>query len=308
MTALFNIYRPATWDDVCGQDAAVKSLRGEIERKSSQCFLLSGSSGLGKTTLARIAANELGCETLGLSEIDAATHTGIDEMREVQSVTHFRPLDGGIRATIIDECHNLSKQAWDSLLKITEEPPPDVYWFFCTTRPNKVPKTIVTRSLHLTLKEIDRDTLTDLVERVAEAEGIDLPDVIRQLIVSKADGSARQALVNLAACRDITDRSEAVEVLQSVEDMSEAIELIRLLAKGDASWSDAMKHLKALKDTNPESIRIQAVNYFAAAASNARNEKDTLYFLSMIEAFADSYNNYDGKARLIRSIGRCIFP
>lgn len=307
MTALYNSYRPTTWDEVIGQDAVVKSLRGAVQRKSSQCYVLSGPSGLGKTTLARIASKELGCDDIGRSEIDAATYTGVDDMRQIQSIVQFRSLGSGVRSVIIDEAHNLSKNAWDSLLKTTEEPPPDVYWFFCTTNPAKLPKTIITRSMHLQLREIDKNELTALVEDVAKQEGIKLPDAIRQLVVAKADGSARQALVNLDACRDIKDRAEAAEVLQSIEDSDESLNLLRMLAKGGATWVDAMRCLKDLNGANPESIRIQAMNYFAAAARNARNDRDACYFLAMMDAFAVSYANFEAQAQLLRSIGLCIF-
>jgi DNA polymerase-3 subunit gamma/tau len=146
-TSLATKYRPETWEEVVGQDAVVKSMKVVVTKKSSKCFLLSGPSGCGKTTLARIAARSLGIKGGGaLREIDAASKTGVDDMRQVCVDLGYKVLGGGSRGLIVDECHQLSKAAWNSLLKITEEPPPDTYWFFCTTEPSKVPVTIKRRS------------------------------------------------------------------------------------------------------------------------------------------------------------------
>jgi DNA polymerase III gamma/tau subunit len=280
-------------------------MESAIEHESSQCYLLSGPSGCGKTTMARIAANEFGAARI---EVDAATYTGVDDMRKIQEMTQYQPLTGeGGKAIIIDECHKLSSSAWDSILKATEEPPKGVYWFFCTTNPAKMPKTMLTRCLHLKLNLIDNNILTDLVEFVASEESIELPDAVRQLVVARAEGSARQALVNLAACRDIKDRAQAAEALQAVEETPEALDLLRMLAKGQSSWPEAMEKLNALNGANPESIRIQAVNYFAKAARNARSDNQAMYFLDMVEAFSASYANFEAEAQLLQSIGRCIF-
>jgi DNA polymerase III gamma/tau subunit len=305
MTTLHTSYRPAEFRDVLGQDAAVKVMESAVEHRDFQCFLLSGPSGVGKTTLARITARAF---NTALTEVDAATYTGVEDMRKIQEMTQYRPLTGEDgKAVIIDEAHRLSPQAWDSILKATEEPPEGVYWFFCTTNPIKMPKTMQTRCLHLQLKPLDKNDLTDLVEYVAAEEGIELPDAIRQLVVARAEGSARQALVNLAACRDIKDRTEAAEVLQAVEEQEETIDLLRLLARGNAQWGAAMGLLEKLDSANPESIRIQAVNYFAAAAQNAKNDQKARFFLGLMEQFSASYANYEAKAQLLRSIGHCIF-
>lgn len=309
MTALHDTYRPNAWDQVYGQQAIVNALRSAVENKSSQAFLLSGPSGVGKTTLARIAAFELGCDEQGVTEIDGATYNGIDQMREIQGMIQYKPFgQSPTRAVIIDECHGLSGQAWKSLLKAIEEPPPDVYWFFCTTEPGKLDKTVHTRCIHLQLKEIGKDELTDLVEAVAGEEKIKLPPEIRQIIVSKADGSARQALVNLAACREISSRTEAAELLQDISDAEEAVELLRLLSKGSATWSDAMRVLHKINGAKPEEVRIQAANWFAKCAKGAKSEREARFFLQMLENFSTAYHNATGQAQLLRSIGLCVFP
>jgi DNA polymerase-3 subunit gamma/tau len=305
--ALITKYRPQEFDEIYGQDAVVESLKAAIENQSAQCFLFSGPSGCGKTTLARIAARKLGCAE-PFREIDGATKNGIDEMREVQSVVHFRPLNGEGQAVILDECHRLTGNAWDSLLKVTEEPPPNVYWFFCTTQPNKINKTIVTRCLHLPFKSLSKELLSYFVDAIAEAEGIRLRPDVRQIIISKADGSPRQALTNLNVCRSAQDRATAAELLNNLDDNKEAIELMRLLSsKAQPEWKDIMQVLNNMNGVNPEAVRIQALNYFGACAKGAKTDNDAAFYLQLMENFTQSYASYEANAMLLRSIGLCIF-
>jgi len=121
-------YRPTTLDEVVGQDHIQEGLKAVVDVGKQQAFLFEGPSGTGKTTLARIVAAELGC--LDVREIDAATHTGVDKMREIASGAHFVSLEGGNKAIIVDECHRLSRQSWESLLKDIEELEEDIRGIF----------------------------------------------------------------------------------------------------------------------------------------------------------------------------------
>ena len=133
-------YRPQSWKQVIGQDAAIKSLRATLKAGGKHGFLFTGPSGVGKTTVARILAAAVGCEAHNLLEIDAATHTGIDAMRAVSEGVAYKAFgDSPVKVMIIDEAHSLSKAAWQSLLKVVEEPPEHAYWVFCTTEPGKIP-------------------------------------------------------------------------------------------------------------------------------------------------------------------------
>ncbi len=122
-------YRPKDFDEVVGQDAVVKSLQQAVKNNAGHTFLFTGLSGVGKTTLARITAATVGCVSSNLIEIDAATHTGVDDMRDVTFSLKYKPIGvGSVKVIIVDECHMLSKSAWNSLLKVLEEPPAWVYW------------------------------------------------------------------------------------------------------------------------------------------------------------------------------------
>lgn len=309
MPALHETYRPDDWSAMFGQSAAVAAMEKIVKRRSSQAFLLHGPSGCGKTSLARIAARKLGCDKAGVTEIDGATFTGVDDMRKVREAIQYLPLgDNKSRAVILDEIHRVSGNAWDSLLKSVEEPPANMFWFFCTTNPDKVPTTIKTRCTSIKLGLLSKDQLTDLIESVCESEDIDLDNGIRQVIVANSNGSARQALVNLELCRDARGRQEALSLLNSAESNDVTIQLCRILAKGGVSWiGDIAPLLEKLKEENPEGIRIIVCNYMAAAAAKAKSDRDAVFFLNIIESFATPYSQGDGRAQLLRSIGQCVF-
>ena len=140
MNDLITKYRPTTWDDVVGHKGVIRALKATLAKCSARSFLFSGPAGCGKTTLARLIAKAEGCDQP--REIDAASNSGVDDMRAVAATANYRGMDGGPTVIIVDECHRLSKQAWDALLKPIEEPPNDVYWVLCTTELTKVPKTL----------------------------------------------------------------------------------------------------------------------------------------------------------------------
>lgn len=300
-------YRPKRLKDVIGQDTVVRSLEAILRKRSSQVFMFSGPSGCGKTTVARIMAMEFGCTEKDLVDIDAATHTGVDAMRAVQQGMYYRPIgQSAVRAVIVDECHRLSKQAWDSLLKVVEEPPDHSYWFFCTTEPGKVPKTIKTRSSKFELQSLRTKDLIRVMKKVIKKEDGDIPSEILDVIAEEAKGSPREALVSLATCWECTDKKEALEALRSAAESEEVIELCRFLLR-PGTWKQAMQHVASVEQHNPESVRIMVCNYFAAVLKNPRNAKEVPYFLSILEAFEGPYNESERQTPLILSIGRVMF-
>src|SRR3954463_16556872 len=165
--ALARKYRPQTFSDIIGQETTVRTLQNAIENKRiHHAYLFSGVRGVGKTTLARILAKAVNCAQgprtepdntcsicqeitegidLDVREIDAATYTGVDNIRDLRDVTQFQPARDRYRIFIIDEAHMLSTPAWNALLKILEEPPPHVIFMFATTEMQKFPATILSR-------------------------------------------------------------------------------------------------------------------------------------------------------------------
>jgi DNA polymerase III gamma/tau subunit len=300
-------YRPKYFKEVIGQDPVIKSLAKIVERDDVHAFLLGGPSGCGKTTLARIVAAEVGCDLRSVMEIDAATTSGVDAMRSIQEPLMYRPFSGAdARAVIIDECHALSKAAWQALLKGVEEPNRFVYWFFCTTELGKVPQTIKTRCASYTLKSVSDEALSKHCDMVCKAEQIKLATGVHDVLIRSSNGSPRQMLVNLAQVRDCANRKEAADMLRAVLDSDGTLELARFLMKG-GSWMQAMTIFEKIADENPEGVRIIVCNYMASVLKGSTTDKQATRALTILENFAAEYNASEKAAPLLLSIGRSLF-
>ena len=252
-------YRPSTFAELIGQEAMVRTLSNAIATgRIAHAFILTGVRGVGKTTTARILARALNCvgpdgsggataEPCGqcaqclaiaddrhvdVMEMDAASRTGVDDIRELTEGVRYRPVSGRYKVYIIDEVHMLSKNAFNALLKTLEEPPPDVKFVFATTEINKVPVTVLSRCQRFSLRRVPVEQLIPHYRRIAEAEGVEIEPAALALIARAADGSVRDGLSLLdqaialsggrvaeAAVRDmlgIADRGLVFDLLQSV--------------------------------------------------------------------------------------------
>lgn len=196
--ALYRKYRPSKFAEVVGQEHITDTLAACIAlRKVGHAFLFSGTRGIGKTTIARILASELGVSGKDLYEIDAASHTGVDDIREIRESVHTLPFDSPYKVYILDEAHMLSKSAFNALLKTLEEPPKHVIFMLATTEVEKLPDTIVSRCETYTLKQPTRTILRDIVQKIAKKEGREIGKSAADLIAILADGSFRDALGTL---------------------------------------------------------------------------------------------------------------
>ncbi len=191
-----------------GQEQVTKPLAEQIESgKVAHAYLFAGSRGLGKTSIARIFARELGTSEKDLYEIDAASNNSVDDIRSLTENVYTLPFESKYKVYILDEAHMLSKGAWNAFLKTLEEPPPHVLFVLATTELEKVPETVRSRCQIFQFKKPTRAGLAKLVETVGKKEGYEIEPLAADLIALLADGSYRDALSVLEkALASSTDR------------------------------------------------------------------------------------------------------
>ena len=279
-------YRPMRFEDLVGQEPMVRTLANSFAAsRIHQAYILTGVRGVGKTTTARILARafnyslpgkidapsidmpELGvhCQAIMESrhvdviEMDAASHTGIDDVREIIENARYRPVSARTKVYIIDEVHMLSKQAFNGLLKTLEEPPEHVKFLFATTEIDKVPITVRSRCIRFDLRRIESGPMVAHLSKICAAEGVAAEPEALALIARVAEGSVRDALslldqaiahggetgVTALAIRDmlgLSDRGEIIALFERVMrgQIAEALEIVRALHQAGADAADIL--------------------------------------------------------------------
>ena len=258
-------YRPETFADLVGQDAMVRTLKNAFAAdRVAQAFIMTGIRGTGKTTTARIIAKGMNCigsdgqggpttdpcgvcehciaiiegRHVDVMEMDAASRTGVDDIREIIDSVHYRAASARYKIYIIDEVHMLSTNAFNALLKTLEEPPAHVKFIFATTEIRKVPVTVLSRCQRFDLRRIEPEVMIALMRKIASAESAEITDDALALITRAAEGSARDATslldqaINHGAGETTADQ---VRAMLGLADRGRVLDLFEAIMRGDAS-------------------------------------------------------------------------
>jgi len=311
-------YRPQTFAELIGQDAMVQTLANAIERgRIAHAFLLTGVRGVGKTSTARLVAKALNCigpdgqggptiapcgvcepcraiaegRHIDVIEMDAASHTGVDDVREIIEAVRYAAVSARYKIYIIDEVHMLSKSAFNALLKTLEEPPAHVKFLFATTEVNKVPVTVLSRCQRFDLRRISAEKLAEHFAHVAQAEGVDVEEEALQAIARAAEGSARDGLSILdqaIAHGEERVTAEQVRDMLGQADRGRIRRLLETLLGGDTSATLSQLDEAHSLGIDPASLlRGLMESLHAVTRAKAGAKADLLQSIEEREAAAD---------------------
>lgn len=271
-------YRPRSFDTLVGQAHVVQALKNALDQKRlHHAYLFTGTRGVGKTTLARILAKSLNCDKgissspcgickacteidqgryVDLIEVDAASNTQVDNMRDLLDNAQYAPTQGQFKIYIIDEVHMLSKSAFNAMLKTLEEPPEHVKFILATTDPQKVPVTVLSRCLQFNLKQMPSQSISEYLEKILKEEGLAYEINALYLIAKAANGSMRDALSildqGIAYCRGIIEEATIKRMLGTI-DQSYLFNLMHAVIE-----QDGLKAIEIAKQMNERNLSFDA--------------------------------------------------
>lgn len=283
-------YRPQNFEDLLGQDALVQTLTNAIKNnRLHHAYILTGIRGVGKTTTARLIAKALNCTGLDgkggptihpcgvcenckaiaagrhidVMELDAASRTGVDDIREILDGVRYKPTNARYKIYIIDEVHMLSKNAFNALLKTLEEPPAHVKFIFATTEIRKVPVTVLSRCQRFDLQRLTIEDLTKLFNKIVAAENLKAEDEALHMIAKAADGSARDGLSLLDQAISLgagVVKTDIVKEMIGLSDRSQTFELFEKLVLGDTKETIIKLQEQYKNGANPTTLLQDLIN------------------------------------------------
>lgn len=280
-------YRPKVFEDMTEQSAIKDILMNQLETKTFQHgYLFTGPSGTGKTTSARIFANMINAGKGNPIEVDAASNSGVDNIRQIIEDAKRKPLDAEYKIFIVDECHSLSDSSWQALLKTLEEPPKFTIFIFCTTNPEKIPATVLSRVQRYNFQKISNEGIVDRLNMILEKESEEIDNLSCKLnweqdalefIAKVSSGGMRDAITLLDKCLSLSHEVTLENVLKTI---------------GSEDYSTFITFLSALEEKEKE-VSIKVVEDVYNAGKDVKQfMKDFSKFILEVEKYA-LYKNFD---------------
>lgn len=295
-------YRPETFDEFFGNEKELKKLKTMISRENNDrqhSYLFRGPRGCGKTSLARICAKEVGCHPDDIHEIDTTTSGLKSDATEFKKSIIYRPLFGNCKAYILDEVHEGTSGFFNALLKPIEEPPEFMYFFLCTTEPQKVIKTIKSRCVDVPVEPLSNKTMLELLNYIKEEEDADTDEKYLLKIIEKAEGIPREALIMYDTVIDLDSKSIS-DSLDNIKTQEAQIKDLCQALLSKKNWSTIVKILNGIKEEQ-EKVRWAVMGYMNAVLLNSQKDNEkTDMACSVIDEFAEPFYS-TGKAGLTKA-------
>ncbi|HOE35371.1 MAG: DNA polymerase III subunit gamma/tau [Chloroflexi bacterium] len=325
--ALYRTWRPSSWDEVAGQEHIVQTLRNAVlANRVSQAYLFAGPRGTGKTTSARLLAKAVNClaenpkdrpcnacenciavnqgRFLDLIEIDAASNTSVDDVRELRDTINFAPSQGKYKVYIIDEVHMLSTSAFNALLKTLEEPPSHVIFILATTEIHKIPATVLSRCQRHEFRRIPLNQIIEKLRQICARENIEVDDDALSLIARQSTGSMRDAISlvdQLASLESRVTLASAQDILGTATSQT-VIDLVQAILEKDSARGLGLIHTALDSGADPRQFARQVVDYLRSLLVVKLNGGKDLELLPEVRSVVNKQAGVFSAAELINGI------